>query len=117
MTEAQIHRQIADFFRVALGGSAFAFHPPMGGKRPKGEAGKLKGMLAVAGLPDFGVIDSGKIMWIEVKAPKGRVSPAQALCHQALRRAGAPVYVIRSLDEAIAALRQAGVPLRVAEAV
>ena len=114
--EQALQRQIAQFLDVALGGTAWYGAIPLGG------GGRVRGAILHStgtkeGTPDMCVVDAGRVLFLELKSPKGRVSPAQEACHRALRRAGAPVYIIRSLDEAIAALRQAGVPLRVAEAV
>jgi len=114
--EQALQRQIAQFLDVALGGTAWYSAIPLGG------GGRVRGAILHStgtkeGTPDMCVVDAGRVLFLELKSPKGRVSPAQEACHRALRRAGAPVYIIRSLDEAIAALRQAGVPLRVAEAV
>ena len=114
--EQILHRQIAVFLDVALAGNATWTTIPLGGGG-KLRGSILKGLGAKQGFPDVMVLDAGRAIFLELKAPKGRVSPAQEACHRALRRAGAPVYIIRSLEEAIAALRQAGVPLRVAEAV
>ena len=72
----------------------------------------LKSIGYSAGTPDILVIDGGRAVWLELKAPKGRVSDAQRACHEALHLAGAIVHVVRSLDEAIAALRWSCVPLR-----
>lgn len=116
MTEAQLHRQVADFLRVALGGCAFAFHIPNGGKRPRGEAGKLKGMLTIPGVPDLCITDGGRALFLELKSAKGSVSPAQKACHAALGRAGCPVAVCKTLDEVIATLTQWGVPLKLSQA-
>lgn len=112
MTEAQLHRQCADFLRVALGGSAWFTTIPLGG------GGKIRGAIlsgrgVQAGCPDILVIDGGRALWIELKSKRGRLSPDQVCCHALLRRAGAVVTVCRSLDEVIAFLTEAGVPLRI----
>ena len=114
--EQALQRQIAQFLDVALGGTAWYSAIPLGGGgRVRGAI--LRSMGTKEGTPDMVVLDAGRAIFLELKAPKGRVSPAQEACHKALRRAGATVYVVRSLDEAIAVLFRAGVPLRVAEAV
>jgi hypothetical protein len=52
----------------------------------------------------------GKIVWLEVKREKGGViSDAQRDCHARLRRMGFHVAVVRSVDEAKAAFKAAGV--------
>ena len=61
-----------------------------------------------AGWPDLVVIgEYGNLCWLEVKAPKGRVSPGQKECHTALRDRGQLVYVVRSVLEAELLVRSA----------
>jgi hypothetical protein len=112
--EYHLHCQIVAFLRLALDGNTFFFHPPNGGKRGLAEAKRFKAMGVAPGLPDIGIIDSGRILWLELKAGKGRLSPGQRECHELLARARCPVMVVRSLDDAIEALQRAGVPLRIA---
>lgn len=111
--EQDIQRQIAQFLDVALGGSAWYSTIPLGGGG-KTRGAILKSLGTKEGTPDMIVIDGGRALWLEIKSYTGTVSKAQEKCHADLRRAYSPVYVVRSLDEAIAALRRAGVPLRVA---
>ncbi len=63
------------------------------------------------GSPDLvGLLRVGaRATWfcLEVKAPGGRVDPAQAKCHDIWRRFGAFVEVVRSVDDARAALAAA----------
>ena len=44
---------------------------------------------------------------LEVKADEGEVDPEQEKCHRIWRRFGALIYVVRSVAEARAALREA----------
>ncbi len=111
--EQALQRQIAQFLDAALGGSAWYSTIPLGGGgRVRGAVLRAAG--TKAGIPDMLVVDAGRVIWLELKAPKGRLSVDQIVCHQELRHARCAVYVVRSLDEAIASLRMAGVPLRVA---
>jgi hypothetical protein len=114
--EQALQRQIAQFLDVALAGNAWYSTIPLGGGgRVRGAI--LRGMGVKEGTPDMIILDAGRAIFLELKSLKGRVSPAQQVCHKSLRRAGCAVYVIRSLDETIIALRECGVPLRIAEAV
>jgi len=77
-------------------------HVPNGGKRPKGEAGRLKAMGVRPGVPDLLLpIPSGN--WsglaVELKSPTGRLSPAQAAWLDRLEQAGYLVAVCRSIDQ------------------
>lgn len=77
-------------------------HVPNGGKRPKGEAGRLKAMGVRPGVPDLLLpIPSGN--WsglaVELKSPTGRLSPAQAAWLDRLEQAGYLVAARRSIEE------------------
>jgi hypothetical protein len=96
-----------------LTGNCFWFHSPNGGLRTASEAGRFKKMGVTPGLPDIGVIDTGRIAWLELKRAKGSTtSPAQHYCHEQLRRARSPVYVCKNLDDVEAALKDAGIPVK-----
>lgn len=113
VTEYELHLSVAKFLNHALTGNCFWFHSPNGGLRTASEAGRFKKMGVTPGLPDIGVIDTGRITWLELKRAKGStVSPAQHHCHERLRQARSPVYVCKSLDDVEAALRDAGIPLK-----
>jgi hypothetical protein len=61
------------------------------------------------GSPDLcGVLrPSGRFVGFEVKTPAGRLSTDQSMWHQACRLAGGFVAVVRSPNEALAALTRA----------
>lgn len=84
---------------------------------PAGGGGKIRGaMLKRMGLqpgfPDLLLIYSGAPYGFELKAAKGSLTKAQIATHEALERAGMPVVTIRTLDDALSALAQWGIPLR-----
>jgi hypothetical protein len=58
------------------------------------------------------VIYAGQAIFIELKSSKGTVTPTQREMHMRLLDAKALVFVCNSLDMVIAALEDAGVPLR-----
>ena len=109
--EDDLQREVVKFLRAALVGNSVVFHVPNGGRRSFTEAKRFKGLGVLPGMVDLGVINDGRLIGLELKAPKGRVSDAQAWCHQQLRAAGAPVFVCRSLADVVAAMQQMGVPL------
>ncbi len=84
-------------------------HVPNGGKRPKGEAGKLKAMGTKPGYPDL-TLPRPSHLWrglaIELKSPDGRVSPEQIDWLNAFLEDDWLVAVCRSLDEFIAVVRR-----------
>ena len=111
-TEYDFHRIVMSYLSKALPEDVVPFHSPNGGYRRASEAGRLKAMGVIPGLPDVGVVNGGKIFWLELKAAKGRISPAQAYCHRRLEAAGSPVSVCKTLEDVEAALIHAGIPIR-----
>ena len=59
------------------------------------------------GFPDVIVLCRGKTIYLEFKTETGRVSLAQRETHKRLVACGGQVYVVRSLDEAMRAYREA----------
>lgn len=110
--EEQLQMAVVKFLNHALDGNSFHFAVPNGGYRRLTEAMRFKAAGVVPGIPDIAVIDSGRIIFLELKSDAGRVSDVQAWCHERLRRARVPVTVCRSLEDVVAALTAAGVPLK-----
>lgn len=125
LTETQVHRQLADYFRnPGLGGCAIAFH--IRGER-MGDGQRLQAwkMGTMSGLPDFAVIDGGRAGFLELK-PEGWKKKKlvertvkltthelrQLETHKNLKLAGAWVAIVETFDEALAALEAHCVPLR-----
>lgn len=84
---------------------------------PSGGGGLMRGKILNSmglkpGVPDVLIVDGGRALWLEVKAPKGSVSPVQKQCHSDLARARSSVAVVRSLDDVIAFLERECVPLK-----
>lgn len=83
------------------------YHIPNGGRRSKIEAAIFKSLGVIAGLPDLVIakpIDTGLVyyggLYLELKAPKGKVQESQKLQIEKLRKAGYKVEVCKSFDEA-----------------
>jgi hypothetical protein len=109
--EASFQTQVGRFLDAALDGNSWWSAIPLGGGgRLRGQ--QLKRTGTKAGIPDILVTHGGRAVWIELKAPRGIVSDAQLYCHAQLRRSQCPVSVCKSIDDVIAALQAAGVPLR-----
>jgi len=88
---------------------ALWFHVPNGGPRDRRTAARFVGLGVRKGVPDLVFIGpGGRAYCMELKAPKGRLSPDQKAWREAAEALGAPVAVIRSIDEAVAALRAWG---------
>jgi VRR-NUC domain len=99
--EQQIQKALADHLRVRAAVGTYWFHPANGGARTAIEGAILKACGVRAGTPDLILIKDGKTFGLELKAPGGRVSPAQAQAHQEMKTAGAEVAVAVGIDEAI----------------
>lgn len=111
MTEAELHRAVAKYLAHALPlRCVWTTVGHGGGGRVRGAHLKAAGVRA--GWPDVQLCWDGRLLCVELKAPKGRVSDAQRACHDDLIAAGAGVAVCRSIADVEAALREWGIPLR-----
>src|SRR3954464_3163660 len=96
--EQDLQRQLVIALRGLLTPATFFFTVP----QAEGETG----------VPRLAFIHGGRAFHLELKAPEGVLTPLQRAAHVALRDAGARVEVARSLPEALARLREFGIPLR-----
>lgn len=113
--EQVIQRAVIAFVKRTVRGG-WAFHVPndTGGSRGNASHHKLARHRAgvVSGVPDvFACWPGGGCCWLEIKAPKGRVSDQQAHIHSVLRACDQYVAVVRSIEDAEKALRAFGAPL------
>jgi hypothetical protein len=113
VSEAELHRAVADFLGRVLDHSQVEFttFPAGGGGRIRGA--QLKAMGLKAGLGDILILPRGRCAcWLELKAAKGTVKPEQKAMHQRLRDLGCMVAVCRSVDEVEGTLRAWQIPLK-----
>jgi hypothetical protein len=82
---------------------------PLGEKRDKITAARVKRMGAVAGFPDMVLIGPGKTCFMEFKSGGGHMSGEQADIATHLIMCGCGYALVRSFDEAINALKDWGV--------
>jgi hypothetical protein len=59
------------------------------------------------------VLAQGQVVFLEVKSPSGRLRPAQEAFRDDVIRQGFGWALVRSVDDALAALRQHGVSTRI----
>ncbi len=98
MTEYQLQVAAADFLVWALPDDIIFTHIPMGEKRNKGTAGKLKRMGVNPGWPDFEIlIPDGVTLRIEMKGEKGSLSEPQKMFHARAAALGHPCYTAFSV--------------------
>ena len=98
--EEDLHRAIVAMLAVEMRVGVVFFHPANGGRRGKAEAGRLKGMGVVAGVPDLIVIVASRAHGLEIKTDAGRLSAAQKVMAERFRRAGCDFEVARSVTGA-----------------
>jgi hypothetical protein len=113
--ELALHRAVIDFLRWCIPAppeGPWWSHPHNEGRRSKADAGLAKAMGQQAGTPDLVFCWRGHFLSIELKAPDGRLSPAQEYAHVCIRAAGGTVAVCRSLDDVVAVFTIAEIPMR-----
>jgi hypothetical protein len=103
--EDAIQRLIVNVLRMR-GKTVFAI--PNGGRRDKREAARMKAAGVMAGVADLCVLlKHGRTLWMEVKTPKGKVSPAQRDFETLCERNGHLYCVVRSAYDAVFAVEEA----------
>ena len=110
--EGGLQHAVMQYLGWALPADAIAHHSPGEGKRTKRAQGELKRSGYQAGWPDVLVIHQGRCFFIELKAAKGIVSPAQRAMKAKLYYCGCEVLVCKGVPEVQAALQHLGVPLK-----
>ena len=115
--EADLQRAVVQALRVALPRTAIIHHcanevtepGPRGAKRQA----ILVGMGVHAGFADLMVLCDGRVLFLELKAPKGRLRPSQEAFRDAVLAQGFGWALVRSLDDALGALADHGFTTRV----
>ena len=110
--EADAQRAIVQALRFALPRDAIVHHcanevteaGPRGAKRQS----ILVGMGVHAGFADLMVLCDGRVLFLELKAPKGRLQPEQEAFRDAVQAQGFGWALVRTLDDALAALADNG---------
>ena len=103
-SEHQIQAAIVTGLRRAALPDVVVAAVPNGGSRKGGfiEGARMKREGVTAGVLDLLILGpGGKVRFMEVKTPKGRLSPAQKDFMQIMDRAGIDYAVVRSVDEAM----------------
>jgi hypothetical protein len=115
--EADLQRAVVIALRFALPKGAIIHHcvneiteaGPRGAKRQA----ILVGMGVHAGFADLIVVYEGRVLFLELKSLKGRLSPAQEAFRDAMLAQGFGWALVRSLDNALSALADHGFTSRV----
>ncbi len=110
--EAGIQAAIVEWVR-AVAPDCIVFHCPNGGLRGKREAARLKWQGVLPGVPDLIVFaPAGRVLAMEVKAPKGALSADQKAMFETLVALGVPHAIVRSVDDARRAFAAWGIRTR-----
>ncbi|MFE1601586.1 VRR-NUC domain-containing protein [Methylobacterium sp. ID0610] len=106
--------QVAIVGRLRGSFDAVVVAVPNGGRRGKREAVDLRAEGVESGHPDLIAYGrDGRLLLMEVKAPGGSLSAEQRRLIPKLRDRGFPVVVVRDVDGAVRAMREAGFGPRV----
>lgn len=104
MSEQALQRQCLDFLRSKYGSRAFVRKVPVGPMAVRTRGGQAaQAPNPLAGFPDILICLGGRFIGVEVKLPGGKLSPVQAITHDAIREAGGIVHVVHSLEECMKA--------------
>ncbi len=115
--EADIQRAIVGALRFVLPSGSIVHHSanevtqagPAGAKRQA----ILVGMGVTPGFADLIVLSQGKVLFLEVKSATGAPSPSQKAFRETVQAQGFPWALVRSIDDALGALSEAGMVTRV----
>ncbi len=110
--EADLQRAVVQALRFALPRDAIIHHcanevsepGPRGAKRQA----ILVGMGVHAGFADLMVLSDGRVLFLELKAPKGRLRPTQETFRDTVCAQGFGWALVRSVDDALGALADNG---------
>ena len=106
--ESRLQAAVVATIRMVPGCREF-FAIPNGGARHIAVAARLKREGVLAGIPDlFLPVPTNKShgLFLEVKAQKGRLSPAQEEVSNRLMAKGYGFRVVRSVEEAVGAVKE-----------
>uniref|UniRef100_UPI004047E110 VRR-NUC domain-containing protein n=1 Tax=Yoonia sp. TaxID=2212373 RepID=UPI004047E110 len=116
--EADLQRAVVTALRFALPKSAIIHHCPNevteAGPRGAKRQAILVGMGVHSGFADLIVLCAGRVLFLELKSLKGRLSPAQEAFRDAVLAQGFGWTLVRSLDDALEALADHGFTTRIA---
>lgn len=107
--EQQIQKAVVQHLRLRAEPKVFFWSTPNEGKRGFVNAAALKAMGMTAGVPDLLILKAGILHALELKAPGGRLTPAQRLVLAHMENCGAQTAVAHSLDEALVTLEFWGI--------
>mgnify|MGYP000613084598 CR=1 FL=1 len=115
--EADIQRDVVRILRVVLPRGSVVHHSANeitgGSERDRKKQAILVGMGVFRGFADLVVISGGRVAFLEVKSKTGTQSDNQFEFQQLVEAQGFTYALVRSVDDALDALRSAGIALSV----
>ena len=115
--EADTQRAIVQTLRFALPRDAIVHHAAneiaAGDRRGQVRQSILVGMGVHAGFADLIVISGGRVLFLEVKSPSGRLRKSQEVFRDTVCAQGFGWALVRSVDDALGALADHGFTSRV----
>jgi hypothetical protein len=115
--EADLQRAVVTALRFALPKCAIIHHCPNeiteAGPRGAKRQAILVGMGVHPGFADLMVLSAGRVLFLELKSLKGRLSPAQEAFRDTVTEQGFGWALVRSLDDALGAIADHGFTTRV----
>lgn len=108
-SEEQLQKAVVQFLSLVSRGRFRYFAVPNGGHLSVSLGGRRKAQGAKAGAPDI-LIETrgGKVLEIELKTDKGRLSKTQRAWQKESFELGVPYFVCRSVEDVQSVLRGAG---------
>ncbi len=103
--ESQIQQAAVTWFRLQYPGMLIAA-VPNGGFRNAREAAIMRKEGVLAGFSDLVVIGEQNVLFVEMKTPKGRLSPLQSLFKRRVESLGFEYLVCHSLEEFVQSIRR-----------
>lgn len=99
--EDAIHAGIIDLLKLAVAPGVLFYHIPNAAKRSLSQGALFKRLGVVAGMPDIAlVLANGHAAYIEVKTPKGVLSPEQKAFKSLCENYSIPYAIARSITDA-----------------
>lgn len=110
--EAELQRVVVHTLRLVLPRGAIV-HASINEERAGGEQARRRQGIAVGmgvhpGFSDLLVISAGRVLFLELKSKRGTLSDAQREFRDAVQAQGFGWALVRSLDDALAAVAAAG---------
>ena len=108
-SEHSLQTMVLEHLRLRAVADSFVFAIPNAGMRSFPVASRMKAEGMTAGVADLCVmLSGGRVIWLELKTAKGRLSDTQHGFRAVCDRLGHPYILARSLDEAVDGLAAAG---------